>query len=154
LCYRFLGVELSPALSPRFGGAASGVILLENPQQENLLDLPNLRDQVEKLFGLKGVSFDLAVDGRPLAENVDVISLAGKIVIVYPKGGDPSKLQASSFPSFSFVNVVSGNKNGTIVLTNSGRTTELVEKNIQAIFKKPNFKLNKPVKHGETVEVK
>lgn len=153
---RYVKVQLSGDLQPRLGTSSYGVILLENPCQENLLNFSGLCDQIEKLFGLHGVCFIVSVDGIVLSNEVQVLTLQSKVLTVSPANHLPPN-GVSTTPNFSFIDLECGNKKCTVLLTNQASPEQhkaVVKQYVKTVFKSEKFSLVGSLTNGQTVKVK
>jgi hypothetical protein len=62
---RYVNVQLC-GLWPKFGLNMRGMILLENPSQENMISFEQLREEIKVLFGLYGQNFDFSISSNGL----------------------------------------------------------------------------------------
>lgn len=149
-------VQLSEDMLPRLGAQSWGVILLENPVQENALSFSGLRLQIEKLFGLHGIQFDLSVDGIIVSREVQVLTLNKKVLTVSPANKLPDYLPPT--PNFQFVNVDVNNKVYTVVFNSNQVTPEqmksIVNQHVKSVLKMDKFSLAGKLANGETLKVK
>jgi isoleucyl-tRNA synthetase len=123
---RYVNVQLC-GLQPKFGTRSMcGVVLLENPFQENLISVQQLREEIEVLFGLYGQDFYFSIsnNGPELTVMQDLSHLHKQVLYVYRKGEkrhENSKQPLShskSGPFCKFMNVKCNDKKGTILLEN------------------------------------
>lgn len=123
---RYVNVQLC-GLQPTFGTRSMcGVVLLENPFQENLISVQQLREEIEVLFGLYGQDFYFSIsnNGPELTLMQDLDHLHKQILYVYRKGEkrrENSKQllsHSNSGPFCKFMNVECNGKKGTIMLEN------------------------------------
>jgi hypothetical protein len=123
---RYVNVELF-GLQPRFGMKnVRGMILLENPFQENQISVQQLREEIEVLFGLWGQDFYFHTSNNEAQPTVvqDLTHLHKQILHVFRKGERQQENSKSSLnhsgngPFCKFVNVECNGKRGTVLLEN------------------------------------
>lgn len=126
----WLNVTLDGELQPRFVSGKQGSILLQHSVNKQYIDLATLRREVEVLFGLYGVSFDIYVlDQQKNVSELKAIdkNLNGKLLIL-TRTSDAQKL-AKEFtvapaPYSNFVN-----QSGSTVFTENPKGHSLLTKN-------------------------
>lgn len=152
-------------LSPRFGATSSvATILLENPASGGVaLSLDKLRSEIENIFGIYGLHFDLYANGNLISKSNDILSLHKKTILVLPIGTSPPSSNVNyELPVCRFVNVKSKSQKGVVLLENPlGNFTldyDSLNSRLISVFGNVNsinlavddvFKLN-----GTTLEVK
>lgn len=111
----WLNVALSGELQPRFVNSNKGSLLLQHNVSKQFINLSTLRREVEVLFGLYGVNFDIYVlDQQKNVSELQAIdkSLNGKLLIL-TRNPDAQRLAkefaVDSTPYSNFVNQPSGN---------------------------------------------
>jgi isoleucyl-tRNA synthetase len=122
---RYVNVELC-GLRSKFGMNVRGMILLENPSQENLISFEQLREEIEVLFGLYGQDFDFSIFNNGLEQIImqDLSHLHKQVLYVYHKGERQREnlkqsLSHNNFGPFcKFINVEFNGKKGTVLLEN------------------------------------
>jgi hypothetical protein len=122
---RYVNVQLC-GLQPKFGKRnICGMVLLENPSQENLISVQQLREEVEILFGLYGQDFYLSIsnNGSELTVMQDLSHLHKQVLYVYRKGekrreNSEKIVSCKSDPYCKFMNVECNGKKGTVLLEN------------------------------------
>jgi isoleucyl-tRNA synthetase len=122
---RYVNVQLC-GLEPTHGiRNMCGVVLLENPSEENLITVQQLKEEIEVLFGLYGQNFYLSIsDGSELTTVQDLNHLHKQILHVHRKGerwNENSKQPLSynySGPFCKFINVECNGKRGTVLTEN------------------------------------
>jgi isoleucyl-tRNA synthetase len=123
---RYVNVQLC-GLQPQLGMRnMCGMVLLENPSQENLISVQQLREEIEVLFGLYGQDFYFSIsnNGPELTIAQDPSLLHKQVLYVYRKGDrrhENSKQLLShtkAGPFCKFMNVECNGKKGTILLEN------------------------------------
>jgi hypothetical protein len=123
---RYVNVQLF-GLQPRFGiKNMCGMILLENPFQENQISVQQLKEEIEVLFGLCGQDFYFSISSNEPGPTTlqDLNHLHKQILHVYRKGerqrenSEPSLNPSSNSPFCKFVNVECNGKKGTVLLEN------------------------------------
>lgn len=126
----WLNVTLSGELQPRFVSGNQGSLLLQHSVNKQYIDLPTLRRELEVLFGLYGVSFDIYVlDQQKNVSELQTIdkNLNGKLLIL-TRTPDAQKLAkefaVASAPYSNFVN-----QSGSTVFTENPKGHSLLPKN-------------------------
>jgi len=122
---RYVNVQLCGSW-PKFGMNMRGVILLENPSQENLISFKQLREEIEALFGLYGQDFDFSVSNNGIEQAMvqDLNQLHKQVLYVYRKKERQLEnlKQSLSYnntgPFCKFINVEFNGKKGTVLLSN------------------------------------
>jgi hypothetical protein len=123
---RYVNVQLY-GLQPRFGTKNTrGMILLENPFQENQISVQQLKEEIEVMFGLYGQDFYFSISNNEPEPTTlqDLNQLHKQILHVYRKGkreqdnSKPSQNRSSNGPFCKFVNVECDGKKGTVLLEN------------------------------------
>jgi isoleucyl-tRNA synthetase len=120
---RYVNVQLF-GLQPRFGMKNKcGMILLENPFQENQISVQQLREEIEVLFGLYGQDFYFTISNNEpeLTIMQDLNHLHKQILHVYHKGErqhENSNLPLNGGAFCKFINVECNGKKGTVLLEN------------------------------------
>lgn len=126
----WLNVTLSGELQPRFVSGNQGSLLLQHSVNKQYIDLATLRRELEVLFGLYGVSFDIYVlDQQKNVSELQTIdkNLNGKLLIL-TRTPDAQKLAkefaVASAPYSNFVN-----QSGSTVFTENPKGHSLLPKN-------------------------
>jgi len=111
----WLNVSLAEDLDPRFGNSNKGSLFLQHNVTKEIISLPNLRSELEHLFGLYGVNFIIyVVDQQNKITELKSIdkNLSGKLLVL-ARSQDALKQSAgykiSPAPYSKFVNQPSGN---------------------------------------------
>ncbi|XP_069693675.1 isoleucine--tRNA ligase, cytoplasmic [Periplaneta americana] len=137
---RYVNVQLC-GLQPKYGAKMScGMILLENPCQENLITIKQLREEIEVLFGLYGQDFILSKskNGPELTDIPDLNSLDKQVLYVYhrsDKKPEPLRQSVNNGPYCKFINISFNGKKGTVLLENSyGGHISPIRDQISCIF--------------------
>ncbi|GLH15974.1 Isoleucine--tRNA ligase [Gryllus bimaculatus] len=108
----YVNVCLDNKLQPRLGATSSrGTILLENPAGQNILNLQQLKEEINILFGLFGCHYNLGPCASPE-------KLAGQTVYIYNENTKFEGRQSCSLPQVPFINVSAGQKKFTFLLEN------------------------------------
>uniref|UniRef100_A0A1B6DSJ0 Isoleucine--tRNA ligase, cytoplasmic n=1 Tax=Clastoptera arizonana TaxID=38151 RepID=A0A1B6DSJ0_9HEMI len=119
----------------------SGMIMLENPVGENILTLPELKQEALILFGLQGCSNVQLVDrsGLPLTEE-HTANINKECIFITPKTPATSVCVSPMQVDCRFVNVEFGSKKATLLLENP-KGEELLSHNsilkerVKSVFK-------------------
>lgn len=136
---RYVNVQLC-GLKPRYGAEkVNGMILLENPAQENEISISQLKKEIEILFGIYGIDFQvcMAEDGKVLSSVQNISNLHKKLLYVCRRGDNDKKLGASSCgPSCRFVNMEYNGKKATVLLDNIRADTDVMhqKKLVASVF--------------------
>lgn len=153
---RYVNVQLF-GLQPRFGMKnMCGMILLENPFQENQISVQQLKEEIEVLFGLCGQDFYFSIsNNEPGPTTMQDLNLLHKQILhVYRKGetqlenSEPSLNPSSNSPFCKFMNVECNGKKGTVLLENpcgndvSETDPVQLKKQVSSIFGIDAAKLN------------
>lgn len=152
---RYVKVQLSEDLQPRLGAQSWGVILLENPVQENALTFSGLCSQIEKLFGLHGICFEISVDGIVVSREVQVLTLNKKVLTVSLANKLPNSVPAT--PNFQFVNVEVAKKVYSVVFNDQvtpEQMKNIVNQHVKSVLNTDKFSLVGKLSNGETLKVK
>ncbi|KAJ9574051.1 hypothetical protein L9F63_008577, partial [Diploptera punctata] len=132
---RYVNVELC-GLKPRYGAEKpTGVVLLENPARENVLSTEQLKREIEILFGIYGVDFEvrIAEDDRVLSNVQNVGMLDRKLLYVCRAGNsERQSLGGCGGPLCRFVNVEYNGRKATVLLDNASRDAEVEQKKLVA----------------------
>lgn len=110
----WLNVTLAEELKPRFGNSNKASLFLNHSVTKELITLPTLRSELEFLFGLYGVNFNIyAVDQHSKISELKAIdkNLAGNLLVL-TRSQDTLKsvagYKSSAAPFSKFVNQPSG----------------------------------------------
>lgn len=93
----FLNVALAEDLKPRFGNGDKASLFLQHNATKQIISLPQLRSEIEVLFGLYGVNFNIyVVDQKSNAKELTSVdkSLNGKLLVL-SRGAEPLNSKAS-----------------------------------------------------------
>ncbi|XP_037960684.1 isoleucine--tRNA ligase, cytoplasmic [Teleopsis dalmanni] len=107
LCW--LNIVLADDIKPRYGVVHNKAsVLLENTQNKQFITLPELRKEIEIIFGLYGTNFDMFINnsGKFLQLNNIDKTINGKLVVVTNANSvsDNSKYEAICVPFCQFEN--------------------------------------------------
>lgn len=109
-------------ISPRFGAISSiGTILLEvtTLESKTLISYKQLRQNINIIFGIYGIPYDLYVDGKLLTNDTDMASLHKKTIQVIKMGSlINSSITELKSPNCHFLNIINSKTNTTILLEN------------------------------------
>lgn len=118
-------------IAPRFGVSANQASIILKDKDNKFMSVDKLYREVEVLFGLYGVKFNLWCAGAPVK---DTTSLNAKTIVVSPS--EPKKCETMSSPYCKFVNVANGTKTVTLFLENPlGKATLSKENAVDYISK-------------------
>ncbi|GFO21874.1 isoleucine--tRNA ligase, cytoplasmic [Plakobranchus ocellatus] len=127
-CSSFVNLVLCRGCKPGQGrSGCSATLLLENPPGTNGLSYATFMEQVQAVFGLRGLKLALYLDlalTQEVKSNASVSTLAGKTVYVcHLKGNNDSpsgvtEAAAVKWPICHYVNVECNGRKGTLLLEN------------------------------------
>ncbi|XP_028160047.1 isoleucine--tRNA ligase, cytoplasmic [Ostrinia furnacalis] len=100
-------------ISPRFGASSNQASIILKDKDNKFITIDKLYREVEILFGLYGIKFNLWCAG---AEVKDTTGLNTKTIVVSPS--QPKKCEAITSPYCKFINVANGSKTVTVFLEN------------------------------------
>ncbi|KAM7358022.1 isoleucyl-tRNA synthetase isoform 1-T2 [Cochliomyia hominivorax] len=114
---QWVNVALASDLTPRFGRSNKASLLLESSSNKQIISLEQLKQEIENLFGIYGLNYNIYLDNEQKASEVTKIdnSLSGKLLVVSRSAEEASKFikdAASNLPYCKFVN-----KSGSTVFT-------------------------------------
>ncbi|KAK2580578.1 hypothetical protein KPH14_007702 [Odynerus spinipes] len=118
---KYVNVELLN-IKPRFGASSSiGTVLLETVTSKSttLISYDQLKQNINIIFGIYGIPYNLYIDEKLLTNDTDIASLHKKTIQVIKIGSpvNPSIVKSKS-PNCRFINAINGKKNTTILLEN------------------------------------
>ena len=106
---KWVNVSLSSDMAPRFGRSNKGSVLLESSMNKKLISLEQLRHEIDVLFGVYGVNYNIYIRNQQKAVELTQIdsSLNGKLLVVSRSAEEALKVShdnASTMPYCKFVN--------------------------------------------------
>lgn len=111
--------------------------------------------QIEKLFGLHGIRFDVSIDGIIVSSAVEVLTLDKKVLTVSPANKLPNNVPPT--PNFQFVKVEAANKVYTVVFNDQVTPDQMkfnVTQHVKSVLNTDKFSLVGKLSNGETLKVK
>ncbi|KAH8258701.1 hypothetical protein KR038_004332 [Drosophila bunnanda] len=115
----WLNVTLAEELKPRFGNSNKASLFLQHSVTKELITLSTLRNELENLFGLYGVNFNIFVidQHKKITELKSVEKIVSGNLLVLTRSQDTLKsvagFETSPSPYSKFVNHPSGSSNFT-----------------------------------------
>ncbi|XP_038221814.1 isoleucine--tRNA ligase, cytoplasmic [Zerene cesonia] len=100
-------------IKPRFGVVTSQASIILKDKDNKYMNLDQLHKEIEVLFGLYGMKFNLWCEGNEIRKTDDLNS---KLIIV--SHSKPKNIEAENVPFCKFVNVVNGKKTATLFIEN------------------------------------
>ncbi|XP_045501049.1 isoleucine--tRNA ligase, cytoplasmic [Colias croceus] len=118
-------------IKPRFGVVTSQASIILKDKNNKYITIDQLYKEIEVLFGLYGMKFNLWCEGNEIQKTDDLNS---KLIIV--SNCKPKNIEPENVPFCNFVNVVNGKKTATLFIENpKGKTTLAKEQALDFLSK-------------------
>ncbi|XP_039230249.1 isoleucine--tRNA ligase, cytoplasmic [Drosophila yakuba] len=111
----WINISLAEDLVPRFGNSSKASLFLQHNGNKEIIALPTLRSELERLFGLYGVNFNIyVIDHQKKITELKSIdkNLSGKLLVLARSQDAPKQsagFELSPAPYSKFINQPSGN---------------------------------------------